>query len=50
MSGMRVRRQFDGSDFHLIGYRQMQRCGGLMPDDWPWLWRARVEAQAAARP
>lgn len=42
-----VRWQFDGKAFHLLGYRQMQRCGGLPFDDWPTLWRARVDRGAA---
>jgi hypothetical protein len=45
-----ARWQFDGNAFHLLEYRQMQRCGGLEPDDWPWLWRARVATKAPARP
>lgn len=45
-----ARWQFDGSAFHLLEFRQMQRCGGLLPDDWPWLWRARVSSSVAARP
>ena len=42
--------QFDGKSFHLLEYRQMQRCGGLPFDDWPVLWRARVETKASAKP
>jgi hypothetical protein len=45
-----ARWQFDGKAFHLLAYRRMQRCGGLMPEDWPWLWRARVDTTAPARP
>jgi hypothetical protein len=44
-----ARWQFDGTGFHLLEYRQMRRCGGLMPDDWPTLWRARA-ATPATRP
>jgi hypothetical protein len=42
--------QFDGNVFHLLDYRLMQRCGGLMPDEWPWLWRARVESKVVTHP
>ena len=33
---------FDGSAFHLLEMRHMPRCGGLLPGDWPGLWRATV--------
>lgn len=31
--------RFDGSDFRLVRYSALDRCGGALPDAWPVLWR-----------
>jgi len=34
---------FDGKDFRLMRYQSMPTCGGLVSDEWPVTYRAKVE-------
>lgn len=33
---------WDGKEFRLAAYRTMPKCAGLLPDDWPLIYRAQV--------
>ena len=37
--------RFDGNNFVLASYSSLNRCGGVLPDDWPVYWRTAAAAQ-----